>query len=207
MDRLEGFAVPLSPGVFAVHEGEQFVILQEGQAAGDQGLEQLAEDGVATALGTSLASSVTNGDLTASGVFDTSVDGAEGPIGPGGSYQFTIPADAVGPDAYLSLVTMMVQSNDIVYSTPDEGIPLFDANGNPLTGDISTQMVAYDAGTEVDEFPGAGLNQPIRQAAPDTGTDEGGVVTVVAADDRTPSEEGFIYRPVEQRIRVTITPN
>ena len=223
MNTLDGFAVPISPGVFAVYEGqggEQYFILQEGQPAGNQGLERLAEDGVASDLGDALAPQVVAGptfaagDLTASGVFDAPLDASGQPVGgnpraiaPGEQFQFTLTGEQVTENSFLSFATMMVQSNDIVYSTPDEGVALFDANGNPLNGDISTRMIAYDVGTEVDEYPGAGFYQPIRQGnTVDPRPAEGGTVTVVPDDDRTASD-GFIYRPVEQRIRVTVTPN
>ena len=39
-----------------------------------------------------------------------------------------------------------------------------------VTGDVSDRIVLYDAGTEINEFPGAGLNQVIRQAVPNAGT-------------------------------------
>ena len=209
MDRLEGFAVPLSPGVFAIHSADAFPVLTEGTADRGQGLEALAEDGDPTALGTYLGSLVGNGQVKASGVFDIPMEGTTPrAIGPGEHYQFTIGGDVVAPGDYLTIVTMMVQSNDIVYSTPDEGIALFDANGNAFNGDASQRMLAFDIGTETNEYPGAGLNQPIRQAGvPDTRSAEGGVVKVVVADDNTPSADGFIYRPVAQRIKVTITPN
>ncbi len=75
---------------------------------------------------------------------------------------------------------MMVQSNDIVYSTFDEGIPLFDGDGNPVNGNITNRMVAYDVGTEVNQYPGAGLNQPIRGPG---GAVENGTVEVVTTND------------------------
>ena len=59
----------------------------------------------------------------------------------------------------------------------------------------------YDAGTETNEFPGAGLNQVIRQSGPDTGDEENGVVT-----DVSNVGDGFSYPAVSEIIRVTITP-
>lgn len=198
-DRNKGFAVPLSPGVFAVHGNQVRPVLVTGEADRDLGLEALAEDGNAATLGASLAQ---NADLNlkASGTFGIA------PIGPGGSYSFTV--DAVQPGDYLTIVTMNGQSNDIVYSTPENGIPLYRTNGRPFNGNASRLMVAYDAGTEANEYPGAGLNQPIRQAAPNTGpVDPDNTVRRVVTDDINPSGDGFIYRPVGERIRVTITPN
>ncbi len=196
-DRNEGFAVPLSPGVFAVHGNQVRPVLTTGEVDRGVGLEALAEDGNPATLATALTQRT---DLKASGSF------GDAPIGPGGSYSFTV--DAAQSGDYLTIVTMNVQSNDIVYSTPEIGIPLFRTNGRPFNGNASRLMVAYDAGTEANEYPGAGLNQAVRQAAPNTGpVDPDNTVRRVVADDINPSGDGFIYRPVGERIRVTITPN
>jgi hypothetical protein len=50
----------------------------------------------------------------------------------------------------------------------------------------------------VNERPGFGPNQAPRQAGPDTGVAENGVVHEV--------DDGFEYRPVGEYLRVTITP-
>ena len=197
-DRNEGFAVPLSPGVFAVHGSQVRPVLVTGEVDRGVGLEALAEDGDPTALATTLGQ---NTDLKASGTF-----GAAPAIGPGGSYSFTI--DAAEPGDHLTIVTMNGQSNDIIYSTPENGIPLYRTNGRPFNGNASRLMVAYDVGTEANEYPGAGLNQPIRQAAPNTGPiDPDNTVRFMVTNDISPASDGFIYRPVGERIRVTITPN
>ena len=195
-DRNEGFAVPLSPGVFAVHGSQVRPVLVTGEVDRGVGLEALAEDGDPTALATTLSQ---NADLKASGTF------GDANIGPGGSYSFTVDAE---PGDHLTIVTMMVQSNDIIYSTPENGIPLYRTNGRPFNGNASRLMVAYDVGTEANEYPGAGLNQPIRQAAPNTGPiDPDNTVRFMVTNDISPASDGFIYRPVGERIRVTITPN
>ncbi len=196
-DNNEGFAVPLSPGVFAVHGSQVRPVLVTGAVDRGVGLEALAEDGNPDPLATALAQ---NTELDTSGTF-----GTPPAIGPGGSYSFTVDAE---PGDHLTIVTMNVQSNDIIYSTPENGIPLYRTNGRPFNGNASRLMVAYDVGTEANEYPGAGLNQPIRQAAPNTGpADPDNTVRRVVADDINPSGDGFIYRPVGERIRVTITPN
>ena len=66
----------------------------------------------------------------------------EGVVLPGGSTTIMITANADAP--YLSLVAMLVQTNDgIVMGT---GLPLFDEDGNPRT--FMMDLMAYDAGTE-----------------------------------------------------------
>ena len=54
----------------------------------------------------------------------------------------------------------------------------------------------WDAGTEVNEEPGVGLNQAPRQAGPNTGMTENGIVKMV--------NDGYTYPAVSEVIRVTI---
>jgi len=95
---------------------------------------------------------------------------------------------------------MYVQSNDFFYAFAPEGVALYDSNDMPISGDVTSEVVLWDAGTEVDEEPGVGLNQIIR-SAPDTGPDEGGTIVEVQGQD-----DGFTYPPTNEIIRVTITP-
>ena len=76
------------------------------------------------------------------------------------------------------------------------GIKLFEGSGMPITGDVTSQVMLWDAGTEVNEVPGVGLNQAPRQPAPNTGVDENGVVHLV--------NDGFSYADVSEIIKVTI---
>ncbi|MEN0068487.1 MAG: spondin domain-containing protein [Myxococcota bacterium] len=105
-------------------------------------------------------------DFVVSGAFATP-DGGDGPapIGPGGSYTFTVDA---GPGQRLSLATMFVQSNDIFIAPGPDGIALWDENG-AIEGDLTSQLSYWDAGTEADEEPGVGVNQAPRQPMANTG--------------------------------------
>ena len=193
----EGFVVPLSAGVFAIHPPGVTPILVPEQADFGQGLEALAEDGDNSTLAASLA---TNQEVDSSGTFAG--------VGPGESVSFVI--ENAAPGDVLSLATMMVQSNDIVYATSEVGIPLFINNeaGRPVNGNVTPQLFAYDAGTEANEYPGAGPNQPLRQAAANTGpADSNNLVRRVTTNDINEAEDGYIYRPVNQRLQITITPN
>jgi hypothetical protein len=190
-----GLVTPLSPGVWAVHDSGINPLFNSGSADLGEGLEAIAEDGMPGALATALG---TKSGVTASALFNTPAGAAgPGPAVPGGAYEFSFTAEE---GDYLSFMTMLVQSNDLFYTFPQEGIALF-SNGNPVSGDMTSQVLLYDAGTEVNEFPGAGLNQVIRQSAPDTGEEENGVVTNVAN-----VSDGFTYPEVSEIIRVTITP-
>ncbi|MEM1023561.1 MAG: spondin domain-containing protein [Myxococcota bacterium] len=105
--------------------------------------------------------------LAGSGAFAVP-DGASGPgpIGPGGAYEFDFPA---APGHRLSFATMFVPSNDLFYGPDGEGIALFDAGGQPVTGDVTGQVELWDAGTEIDQEIGVGADQVMRQMGPDSG--------------------------------------
>jgi hypothetical protein len=142
-----------------------------------------------------------------SGIVNTPVGAsAPAPLFPGDAYEFSFTAAAnttPGSGARFNFATMFVQSNDLYYATAPEGLPLFDASGIPISGDVTAQIALYDAGTEQDEEPGVGLNQVIRQAAVNTGGPGEG--TIVRLGDGG-SNDGFMYPPNAQIIRVTITP-
>lgn len=92
---------------------------------------------------------------------------------------------------------MYVQSNDLFFAPLGAGIPLFGADGSPVSGDVTDRIQLWDAGTEVNQAPNFGPDQAPRQAGPDTGADENGVVQPVSDD--------FTYPSTAQLIRVTIT--
>ena len=188
---MTGITTPLAPGAWAVIDGAGTPMFQTGSTA-SAGLESLAEDGIPAGLVSELmmASSVAS-----SGAFDTP-DGATepGPLLPGSSYSFTV--DAV-PGDRLQLATMYVQSNDLFYAFAPGGIALFSGD-TPAQGDMTEQLTLYDAGTEVNQWPGFGPDQAPRQDGADTGADEGG--TVGAVDD------SFSYGTPADVVLVTITP-
>jgi hypothetical protein len=91
----------------------------------------------------------------------------------------------------------MGQSNDWFYAPAEEGIELF-KNGKPISGDISSQLILWDAGTEIDQEAGIGSNQGPRQKGPNTGKAENGVVRKV--------QDGKTYSNASSVLRLTITP-
>ncbi|MBT4512831.1 MAG: hypothetical protein HOC20_11565, partial [Chloroflexi bacterium] len=138
-------------------------------------------------------------EFSASGLFNTPVgDSDPGPLLPGNSYEFSFDA---GTGAKLSFATMFVQSNDLFYAPNGLGIELFDANGDPISGNITSQMLLWDVGTEVNEEPGMGDNQAPHQAGPNTGDDENGIVAQI-----TDVSDGYTYPEVSEVISVTVTP-
>ena len=162
------FATPLAPVVWAVHDSTMGVgvFFTSDEADRGDGLEALAEDGNPALLAESL------GDIN-HGV-QAVPDGADGPgpAFPGGAYTFSFDAS---PGQYLSFATMFVQSNDLFFGPDEAGIALFDDMDYPIEGHITAQIDLWDAGTEVNQEPGVGADQPPRQAGPDIGADEMGV--------------------------------
>ncbi|MFN8060945.1 MAG: spondin domain-containing protein [Vicinamibacterales bacterium] len=179
----------LSPGLWVVHDRE-VRLFKEGSAAGSNGLEMQAEDGNPSGLVDYLRRYHSE---MQHGVYNTPLGATSpGPIGPGGTFEFSFAARA---GMKLSLTSMFGQSNDWFYAPEPGGIKLFE-NGRPVSGDITSKLVLWDAGTEKDEELGVGPNQGPRQKAANTGDAENGVVRRVKST--------FVGRT--DLFRVTITP-
>jgi hypothetical protein len=136
------WSLGFSPGVAVVHT-ENGPIFTAGKKDHDKGLESQSEDGDPSMLAKSLESGE---GIKSVAVFNTPVGAnAPGPITPGAAYEvtfFAVPGDR------LSLTTMMGQSNDWFYAPAESGIELF-KNVKPISGDITSQIILWDAGTEV----------------------------------------------------------
>ncbi|WP_255151878.1 spondin domain-containing protein [Halorarius halobius] len=189
--------VPLSPGAWAVHTADE-PVFSSGQPERDNGLEEIAEDGMPGKLAESLSARDT---VVASGAFTTPV-GADGPapLLPGDAYEFTAPASAGKPTLYLSLVTMFVPSNDLFYALGGaDGMALFDGDA-PRSGDVTDRVGLWDAGTELNEEPGVGENQVQRQRGAGVGLVERGTVAPIS------DVNGYAYPAVSDVVRVRVTP-
>ena len=115
---------------------------------------------------------------SASGQFAVPVGAMEpGLLLPDNMYAFEFEA---GPGSYLSFATMMVHSNDLFYAPGPTGIALWDGH-EQITGDITDQIQLWDAGTEMNQEPGEGADQPL-QGGPATGEADPDA-TVRLADD------------------------
>lgn len=187
-----GAAAPIAPGVWVVSRTDSPVFASDTYDRG-KGLESLAEDGDPGALAASLK---TAKGVLSSGVFDTPVgDDKPGIAGSGKAYEFKVEAT---PGCRLHFNTMFAESNDAFYSPLENGIPLFDAKGQPVSGDVTRHIVLWDAGTEVNQAPGAGADQALRQAKANTGASEHNRIA--------PLHDAFEWPGVDQVLRVTITP-
>ena len=186
----------LSPGLWVLHERE-VRLFREGYKAVN-GLEAQAEDGNPGEIVKVLEGRQHNGPHgeLLHDVFNTPVGASgPGPIGPGGAYEFTFTAK---PGMRLSVLTMFGQSNDWFYAPKRQGIDLFN-NGKPLGGDITSEFMLFDAGTEANEEPGVGPNQAPRQKAPNTGAAENGKVHA--------AKDSMFFNKTGQLFRVSITPS
>ena len=63
------------------------------------------------------------------------------------------------PGSRLSFVSMLANSNDWFFAPDEAGIELFDGDANPLTGDVTSQISLWDAGTE-EENPATIATEP-----------------------------------------------
>lgn len=185
------WSLAFSPGTAIVH-ADRAPVFGEGQKDRGKGLEAQSEDGNPAMLAKSL-----NGGkgIKSVAVYNTPVGAnGPGPITPGAAYEVTVSAM---PGDKLSMTLMMGQSNDWFYAPAEAGIELF-KDGKALSGDISAQLMLWDAGTEVDQEPGIGSDQGPRQKGPNTGKAENGVVRKVA--------DGKSYADAAKVLRVTIQP-
>jgi len=167
---------PISPGLYLVSP-DKWLLFHTGDAASRTPLERLAEDGNPDPL---IQAMNRRGKHAVGFVHDQA---------------FTVTAK---PGDRLHFAVMFAQSNDLFIGPRASGIELFDREGRPFSGDATSTLVLWDAGTEVNQPPGAGPDQAPRQAAPNMGPDENGVIHVVS--------DGFRYPAIADVIRVTITP-
>ncbi len=184
---------PFAPGVWVLHS-EAGPLFTTGEADRGYGLEALAEDGDPSQL----AAALSDMELHA-GVFNTPAGAdAPGPLLPGGAYEFEVKATPDTP--YLSFATMFVQSNDLFVAPDEAGIALFDMDGmamDMMMHDVTVDLLLWDAGTEANEEPGTGANQPPRQSGANTGPADGMATVHVVDDD-------FTYPEVSALLKVTI---
>lgn len=176
-----GIGSPLSPVAWAV-AGKHDLFFTEGEPDFGKGLESLAEEGNPASL---------HASLSAMGLQTGTVGTA--PIKSGEEFSFDI---EVKPGDTLFLASMFGQSNDAFYAPTGMGIALWDGS-NLRTGNVTSDIRLWDAGTEGNEPPGVGANQAPRQTAPNTGAPGEGKVQI--------HNDGFVYPPVSDVIEVDLS--
>ncbi|WP_407264589.1 spondin domain-containing protein [Tenacibaculum maritimum] len=138
----------LSTPVAYVHQGTQTPLFTKGSPAkAGSGLEELAEDGKADPVYNYL-NSLPN---------VTAVKGTSALL-PGEEVTLEIKAK---PGDRLNFATMLISSNDWFISNNQQGIELFDAEGNVKTSFVINKSYLYDSGTELDQKVGLGNGQPM----------------------------------------------
>ena len=189
-------SVAVAPVLYVIHT-TRAPLFTPGKPDRGQGLQALAEDGPPGPLAESLKGQP---GIVKVGFTDTAI-GAKGPgdIGPGGAFELKVSAKR---GERLTIAMMFAQSNDLFYAPREDGIPLFDRSGKPIQGDITSRILLWDAGTEVNEEPGLGPDTGPLQPAPHTGRPEHGVVQPISQ-----VKDGFHYPRVAEVLRVTITPS
>jgi hypothetical protein len=139
-----------------------------------------------------------------SGLQNVKVVPSAGPLGPGEAWDITFTA---GKGQKLSFAAMLGESNDWFFGPGPDGIDLYDEAGAPVTGDVTSQVALWDAGTEIDQEPFVGSFTGPKQTAPDQG-DPDPVATVRELPiDITLSDGSTFTRPaMDEMLEVTLTP-
>ena len=176
---------PFAPIGWVIQDKDGQNKIDLSQSASTLGLEKLAEDGspedlVNYAKELGLEAGSFNGAQKSESVTFAK---EEGPILPGDEYRLTV---TLGKDQELFLASMYVQSNDLFLAPKDFKLQLWDSEGNAVSGDITDQFTLFDAGTEENQRPGFGADQPLRQAAANTGAaDENDKIRVHSEENLT----------------------
>lgn len=93
--------------------------------------------------------------LVQSGTFKG--DGTPGLIFPDQSVSISFSA---AKGEAVTFATMYGWSNDLFFAPVNPGILVYDANGNPIEGDVSSQVKLWDNGTRINQAPGANVVHP-----------------------------------------------
>lgn len=92
----------------------------------------------------------------------------------------------------LTFASMYGWSNDLFFAPENPGIAVYDANGNPIQGDVSSQIKLWDNGTRINQAPGAAVNHP--------GVADNKNITEVVSMDA----QGNTYLPASQLVNAML---
>lgn len=93
--------------------------------------------------------------LVESGTFKNT--GSSPVIMPGESISFQFSA---AKGQAVTFATMYGWSNDLFFAPANPGIKLYQDNGTPVEGDVSSQIKLWDNGTRINQVPGAAVSHP-----------------------------------------------
>ena len=192
---------PTSYGVWALIERSNIFGLE---MLASEGTSRLAEDGFITVKSEELSRApyvITHGQfrsITQPGELINPEDNFA--LMAGEKSQFEVVAS---PGQRLQLQTMFVQSNDWFYAFSKGGLDLYNGN-TPISGDVTSELFLYDAGTEADEPLGLGTTQK---------PDQDRIATNVGPDDPEPKVKlamtkhpSFYIPPTSSVLKVTVQP-
>ncbi|NMM50809.1 hypothetical protein HH304_20535 [Flammeovirgaceae bacterium KN852] len=106
-------------------------------------------------------------------------------IFPGQEISFSFYA---GRGQYLSFATMYGWSNDLFFAPDNPGLKLYNDDGTPIEGDVSSYIKLWDNGTRVNQVPGMNVihpgvaESPMKAISEVDGTDEYGNTYPAASD-------------------------
>lgn len=125
--------------------------------------------------------------LVESGTFQGT--GSPALIMPGQSTSFQFSA---AKGEAVTFATMYGWSNDMFFAPANPGIQVYDTDGNPIEGDVSSQIKLWDNGTRINQKPGAGVNHP--------GVADNQKITEVDGMDA----QGNTYLPASKLVKATL---
>jgi hypothetical protein len=130
-------------------------------------------------------------------------NGMRGPAGPAEAFEFTFTG---GKGHAVSFASMFGESNDWFFAPAGGGIPLYDAAGGPISGDVTAYVLLWDAGSEIDQEPAVGEATGPQQPSADFGARDPNqrvrrvTSPIVLADGQT-----FAVPAVSEMLRATLT--
>lgn len=192
---------PISHGVWALIERNNIFGLE---MLASEGTARLAEDGFISVKSEELSRApyvITHGQFRSITQPGESINPEDNfALRAGEKSEFEV---AASPGQRLQLQTMFVQSNDWFYAFSKGGLDLYNGN-TPVSGDVTSELFLYDAGTEADEELGLGTTQKLDQDPSDKNIgpdDPEGKVKLAMT-----KHPDFYIPPTSSVLRITVQP-
>jgi len=95
----------------------------------------------------------------------------------------------------ITFASMYGWSNDLFFAPANPGILVYDTNGNPIEGDVSSQVKLWDNGTRLNQKPGSTVSHP--------GVADSKSISEVKGSDA----QGNTYLPASSLVKATLKYN
>lgn len=95
----------------------------------------------------------------------------------------------------ITFASMYGWSNDLFFAPANPGILVYDTDGKPIEGDVSSQVKLWDNGTRINQKPGAAVNHP--------GVADSKSISEVKGTDA----QGNTYLPASSLVKATLKYN